>query len=143
MSVNWRQRAACRSVDPETFFPIGRSGPALMQIEEAKSVCRRCPVTELCLQLAFDLRLWDGVFGGLTEQERRNLQKRRARQRAAEKAHAEVTIVLPKRCSKCRDTKSADDFPGDRTQPDGLNRWCRDCSARTQRERRAARRAAS
>ena len=35
--------AACRDVDPELFFPIGDTGPALLQIDEAKQVCRRCP----------------------------------------------------------------------------------------------------
>ncbi len=38
--MDWRHRAACRDVDPELFFPIGNTGPALMQIEEAKQVCR-------------------------------------------------------------------------------------------------------
>ena len=44
--MDWRHDAICRDEDPELFFPVGTSGPALMQIAEAKSVCRRCPVTE-------------------------------------------------------------------------------------------------
>ena len=44
--MDWRHVAACREVDPELFFPIGNSGPALLQIEEAKQVCRRCSVME-------------------------------------------------------------------------------------------------
>ena len=44
--MDWRHRAACRDEDPELFFPIGNTGPALLQIEEAKEVCRRCPVIE-------------------------------------------------------------------------------------------------
>ena len=43
--MDWRHKAACRDEDPELFFPIGNTGPALMQIEEAKLVCHRCPVT--------------------------------------------------------------------------------------------------
>jgi WhiB family redox-sensing transcriptional regulator len=39
--MDWRHHAACREVDPELFFPIGNTGPALLQIEEAKRVCRR------------------------------------------------------------------------------------------------------
>ena len=39
--MDWRHAAACREVDPELFFPIGNSGPALLQIEEAKQVCHR------------------------------------------------------------------------------------------------------
>ncbi len=40
--MDWRHRAACRDEDPELFFPIGTTGPALLQVEEAKAVCRRC-----------------------------------------------------------------------------------------------------
>jgi len=46
--MDWRHHAACREVDPELFFPIGNTGPALLQIDEAKRVCRRCPVIEGC-----------------------------------------------------------------------------------------------
>ena len=42
--MDWRHKAACRDEDPELFFPIGNTGPALLQIEEAKQVCRRCDV---------------------------------------------------------------------------------------------------
>jgi WhiB family transcriptional regulator, redox-sensing transcriptional regulator len=41
--VNWRDDAACRDADPDLFFPIGTTGPALRQIGEAKRVCRTCP----------------------------------------------------------------------------------------------------
>jgi WhiB family transcriptional regulator, redox-sensing transcriptional regulator len=43
--MDWRLRAVCRDEDPELFFPIGTTGPAIWQIELAKEVCRRCPVT--------------------------------------------------------------------------------------------------
>ena len=38
--MDWRHKAACLDEDPELFFPIGNTGPALLQIEEAKQVCR-------------------------------------------------------------------------------------------------------
>ncbi|CAM5280018.1 Transcriptional regulator WhiB [Streptomyces glaucescens] len=44
--MDWRHNAVCREEDPELFFPIGNTGPALLQIEEAKAVCRRCPVID-------------------------------------------------------------------------------------------------
>jgi WhiB family transcriptional regulator, redox-sensing transcriptional regulator len=47
--MDWRNYAACRDVDPELFFPIGNTGPALLQIDQAKQVCRRCKVSSACL----------------------------------------------------------------------------------------------
>ncbi len=44
ISMDWRDRAACLDEGPELFFPIGNTGPAILQIEEAKAVCRRCDV---------------------------------------------------------------------------------------------------
>ncbi|HZF93183.1 WhiB family transcriptional regulator [Streptomyces sp.] len=74
---NWREQAACRLEDPDLFFPIGTSGPALMQAEQAKAICRRCPVREPCLEFALDTGQTLGVWGGTGETERRALQRRR------------------------------------------------------------------
>ncbi|MGD0687485.1 MAG: WhiB family transcriptional regulator, partial [Streptosporangiaceae bacterium] len=74
--------AACQDEDPELFFPIGNTGPALVQIEEAKAVCRRCPVLDSCLQWALDSGQDSGVWGGLSEDERRDLKRRLVRARA-------------------------------------------------------------
>ena len=80
--MDWRHDAICRDEDPELFFPVGTSGPALMQIAEAKSVCRRCPVTESCLQWALESGQDSGVWGGMSEDERRALKRRSSRPRA-------------------------------------------------------------
>ncbi len=80
--MDWRHTAACRDEDPELFFPIGTTGPALMQVEDAKAVCRRCSVTEACLEWALDNGQDSGVWGGMSEDERRSLKRRRARARA-------------------------------------------------------------
>jgi WhiB family redox-sensing transcriptional regulator len=82
---DWRHRAECVNEDPELFYPIGNTGPALLQIEDAKAVCRRCPVIEECLEFALDAKIDSGVFGGMSEDERRSLKRRalRARSRAA------------------------------------------------------------
>jgi WhiB family redox-sensing transcriptional regulator len=80
--MDWRHVAACREVDPELFFPIGNSGPALLQIEEAKQVCRRCAVIEECLRWAIDTGQDAGVWGGMSEDERRALKRRTVRLRA-------------------------------------------------------------
>jgi WhiB family redox-sensing transcriptional regulator len=82
--MNWRQRAICRDQDPELIFPVGNTAPALRQAEEAKAVCRRCPAVEQCLRWALDNNQELGVWGGLSEPERRALKRREAvRRRAA------------------------------------------------------------
>ena len=81
--MDWRHRAACLTEDPELFFPIGNTGPALQQIEEAKAVCQRCPVMEICLKWAIETSQDAGVWGGLSEDERRSLKRRAARARRA------------------------------------------------------------
>jgi len=65
---------ACRHEDPELFFPIGITGPALQQIEAAKRVCGRCDVVAACLDWALRTGQDAGVWGGLSETERRTLK---------------------------------------------------------------------
>ncbi|MFI7087695.1 WhiB family transcriptional regulator [Streptomyces anulatus] len=81
-SQDFRHRSSCREEDPELFFPIGNTGPALVQIEEARAVCRRCPVMEQCLQWALENGQDHGVWGGLSEDERRAMKRRAARSRS-------------------------------------------------------------
>jgi WhiB family redox-sensing transcriptional regulator len=80
--VDWRHEAACRDEDPELFFPIGNTGPAILQIEEAKAVCRRCKVIEPCLKWALETGQDSGVWGGTSEDERRAIKRRAQRARA-------------------------------------------------------------
>ena len=47
-AFDWRAKAACRDKDPELFFPVGNTGAAYQQIEEAKAVCRTCKVIDAC-----------------------------------------------------------------------------------------------
>lgn len=75
----WRADAACIQEDPELFFPVGTSGPAIAQIAEAKAVCRRCDVTAECLAWAIKSGQDAGVWGGMSEDERRSLKRRDAR----------------------------------------------------------------
>jgi WhiB family redox-sensing transcriptional regulator len=77
--MDWRHRAACRDEDPELFFPIGTTGPALLQVDEAKAVCRRCDAVEECLTWALDSDQDAGVWGGLSEDERREARRLRVR----------------------------------------------------------------
>ncbi|MFN8126556.1 MAG: WhiB family transcriptional regulator [Candidatus Nanopelagicales bacterium] len=80
--MDWRHSAACRDEEPELFFPIGNTGPALQQIDDAKRVCHSCDVQEACLNWAIESGQDAGVWGGLSEDERRSLKRRRARERA-------------------------------------------------------------
>lgn len=73
--MEWRQNAACLDEDPELFFPDGTTGAAFDQIQRAKAVCRRCPVVRECLQWALDHNQEAGVWGGLNEEERRNIRR--------------------------------------------------------------------
>lgn len=78
---DWRDRAACLDTDPETFFPAGATGPALELIERAKQVCAGCDVSSHCLEYALGTHQDDGVWGGMTEDERQSLRRQRQQSR--------------------------------------------------------------
>lgn len=67
----WQDRAACFGIEPDVFFPIteNEAGPAL-------AFCRTCPIREECLAWALKNAERFGVWGGMTEQQRRRLQRR-------------------------------------------------------------------
>jgi WhiB family redox-sensing transcriptional regulator len=69
----WESRASCRDADSEIFF-----APAGIQEHSAKAVCRTCPVRWECLAYALRHRVEHGVWGGLTERERRKVLIRSA-----------------------------------------------------------------
>ncbi|HPE13137.1 MAG: WhiB family transcriptional regulator [Actinobacteria bacterium] len=77
--MDWRANAACRNEDPELFFPLGDTGPALLQIEDAKAVCSHCDVVSECLSWALESGQDSGIWGGMSEAERRSLRRRGAR----------------------------------------------------------------
>jgi WhiB family redox-sensing transcriptional regulator len=70
--VSWREEAACKGLDTNMFFPASDAdaGPA-------KAVCATCPVRDLCLEWAIASHQEDGVWGGMTDTERRRLRRRR------------------------------------------------------------------
>ncbi|MER6787508.1 WhiB family transcriptional regulator [Streptomyces sp. NPDC000658] len=71
--MEWLRAAACVGEDPELFFPVGTTGPALREAAEAKRVCARCPVSAACLSYALDTAQTSGVWGGAGEDERAEL----------------------------------------------------------------------
>ena len=74
----WRDHALCRDTDPELFFPVGTTGVALVQIEQAKRVCSECGARVDCLDFALSTNQDSGVWGGLSEEERRAIRRQRA-----------------------------------------------------------------
>lgn len=81
MGADWRALAACRTADPELFFPVGSAGPMLPQIERAKRICRACPVQSDCLSWALRHSLIFGIWGGTTEDERQSVRRALVQQR--------------------------------------------------------------
>lgn len=79
--ADWRDLARCQGMDTNTFFPSSSAGPVLADITEAKKVCGRCPVQTPCLTFAVDHGIDHGIWGGLTEAERRSIKLRRVRNR--------------------------------------------------------------
>lgn len=75
---DWRALGRCAEVDPELFFPVGRSREANRQRQEAKSVCAGCLVRRECLSWALDSGQYDGVAGGMDEDERWALTRQSA-----------------------------------------------------------------
>jgi WhiB family redox-sensing transcriptional regulator len=88
VSASWVERAACRAEPPDLFFPIGVSGPP-EHVARAKAICLRCPVREQCLAYAMVTAQQHGIWGGLTEDERRQARRRiqRAPQTTQETMH--------------------------------------------------------
>jgi WhiB family redox-sensing transcriptional regulator len=81
---DWRRHAACRDTDPDLFFPVGTTGPAVEQIDSAKTVCRQCEAQADCLDFAIVTNQDSGVWGGTSEEERRVLRRQHvARQKRA------------------------------------------------------------
>lgn len=128
--MDWRHRAICRDEDPELFFPVGTSGPALLRIAEAKTVCRRCPVVSDCLAWALDSGQDAGVWGGMSEDERRALGRRNARSRARGAAGPRRLTKAEARVARARDllargmtaAKVATEVG---VTPDTVRRWAR------------------
>jgi WhiB family transcriptional regulator, redox-sensing transcriptional regulator len=73
-TTQWRQYARCLGADPDLFYPVSDDAA-----EGAKAICAVCPVREPCLEHAVTAREKEGVWGGLTEKERRRLIRQRRR----------------------------------------------------------------
>lgn len=77
-ATRWQDQAVCQSIDPELFFPEPRGNPI-----PAISICQTCPVRLPCLQAGLHEEY--GVWGGLTEERRKQLRARMSEARRAER----------------------------------------------------------
>ncbi|WP_406257220.1 WhiB family transcriptional regulator [Streptomyces chartreusis] len=68
---SWSEGAVCRAADPDALFVEGAAQ------NRAKAICTGCPVRTECLAYALDHRIEHGIWGGMTERERRSLLRRR------------------------------------------------------------------
>ena len=75
-NLSWRQKAACRGLDPEIFYPTSDDAA-----DTAKSVCNACAVRTPCLEYALSHGEKFGIWGGLSERERRRVRRQRALER--------------------------------------------------------------
>ncbi|MEV7908058.1 WhiB family transcriptional regulator [Streptomyces anulatus] len=77
----WQDRAACRQVDPELFFPAvndvtGSPGAETRAYAKAKKICARCPVRSQCAAYALARDERYGLWGGMTPRQRQRLLNR-------------------------------------------------------------------
>jgi WhiB family transcriptional regulator, redox-sensing transcriptional regulator len=86
----WQVFGACNNEDPELFFPVSELdyGPVLLQVEDAKNVCYRCPVIDSCRSWALNAQEQHGIWGGMTAKERAGLKRQIARAKTREAKQA-------------------------------------------------------
>jgi WhiB family redox-sensing transcriptional regulator len=83
LAADWKSRAACSGYPNSLFFPS--TDDIESQVERAVAICQVCPVTEECLEYAFETNQRAGIWGGTTEEERKSLRRKwlAARRRTA------------------------------------------------------------
>jgi WhiB family redox-sensing transcriptional regulator len=85
LDTDWKDSSNCLGVDPDLFFPERGAST-----REAKEVCRGCIVQEDCLEYALANGEKFGIWGGMSERERRRIRRQRALERQAAARTAEA-----------------------------------------------------
>ena len=116
----WMADGACRTEEPAQFFPDGSTGGWLPVIDHAKKICAICPVLATCRTWALETRQTYGIWGGLTEQERRRVHNRLANNRDMPREQAVNAVLYP----RGKGRPAAEAF-AERTEVDALGhtRW--------------------
>jgi WhiB family transcriptional regulator, redox-sensing transcriptional regulator len=78
-ATDWRAAGACRTADPDLFFPVTVGTAAGEQISRALGICAGCPVRQQCFDFAMQTRESVGIWGGTIPEER--IRALRARNR--------------------------------------------------------------
>jgi WhiB family redox-sensing transcriptional regulator len=78
-AADWRAAGACRTADPDLFFPVAAGTAATPQVSRALQICGGCQVKQECLDFAMRTREPVGIWGGTTPEER--IRALRARHR--------------------------------------------------------------
>lgn len=105
--AEWWSLAACQHADPDLFFPVSGTRLSRAQLMGAKAVCAGCPVRPDCLRYALVAGPVQGVWGGLSENERRLLRQREAKARVRT-ARRSSPIALTRRAGATTPTGPAD-----------------------------------
>ena len=88
-ATDWRADGACRSADPELFFPVSTG---VVAVGKALRICAGCGVRQQCLDFAMQNGEMNGVWGGTTAEER--IRARRAQLRRARRTHRSLQEAL-------------------------------------------------
>ena len=76
---DWMDDALCRQVDPDLFHSVNSDA---WKVQQAKSVCRKCPVIDKCMEYALENPTITGVLAATTERERSAIRRDRRRHEA-------------------------------------------------------------
>lgn len=74
MSEEWIEQRECKGADPDIFFVNSDGGDSKAKKVEALKYCDVCSVKEECLNYAMDKNIYVGIYGGMTNKERRALK---------------------------------------------------------------------
>lgn len=113
MEDDWHRRAACLDRTDVNFFPSKGEDP-----RPARAVCATCDVQPDCLQSALDRREVHGIWGGMSERERRRLRKDRLRRIVCCACGVEFFSASGRwrRCPECSDERRRETRSGARPQ---------------------------
>lgn len=121
-ALAWQDDALCAETDPEAFYPE-KGGST----REAKKVCMACGVRAECLEYALERDERFGIWGGLSERERRTVARERRKQEAAAAERAAILAAGEKLCAGCNEIKPLNGPHGFYPLRGWYEPQCKDC----------------